>query len=1072
MRRSFFYFYAVLFFGTVCLAEEVSFNRDIRPILADRCFTCHGPDSASRKAGLRLDLEEEAKLVEDGYAAIFPGDPDKSTIMERMLHDDPDELMPPPKAKIPMTPDQIALLGKWIEQGAKWERHWSFIAPEKPEQAKPSEDAAAWIDLFVRQKLEAEGMKPSPAADPAHLLRRVSFDLTGLPPTIEDLDAFLADPSDAGFAKAVDRLLASPAFGERMAQEWLDVARYGDTDGLFEDHPRSVYPWRDWVVSAFNENLPYRDFISWQVAGDLLPEASKEQKIATGFLRHNVTSNEGGIIDEDYRIKYVVDRVNTTATAFLGLTLECAQCHDHKYDPMSQREYFEFSGFFNSMVGRGNTKGSTDPLLKYHTPENDARLAVIAEELKQLDATEKENPPELLADLEEWKNTLNQPVDWKLAHKAPAPEKGEKVYPESETKGQFVRLSLPADQSGFITISEVEIFSGGSNIARAGKASHSSTGYNSPAGKAIDGNKDGRFTSCSCTNQEKDAWWEIDLGAEFPIDHIVVYNRNDCCPERLDKVLVELLATDRSAVSTFNTGDAPFRTPFTVNPKAPAPPENVDSQVVTLTSADSIAALQFSAAKAGSIESLKIEVIGKGKPREVKLAKDPDLALLPDKPALAGLEKPIKLAKEEKLQLTIKGPASDVSTTSNETAALRKTFSTDPEKQLNYFRTIWKGYADLRKKRESLNSEKTKIDKEITITMVASDNAKMRPTFVLDRGEYDKKGEEVQPAAPGSIFNYSEDLPRNRLGLAEWLTDPENPLTARVVVNRYWQMIFGVGLVKTSEDFGTQGERPSHPELLDALSVDFVESAWDVKRLLRNIVNSKTYRQSSQRASEQDPENRLLARGNRRRLEAEFLRDHALATSGLLVHKVGGPGVHPYEPAVLFGRNAIGSAGAPKQAKGDDLYRRSLYTYWKRQVPAANIRILGANGRTTCRTRREVTNTPLQAFVMLNDPQFVEAARMLGQRMMKEGGASPGDRISFGFRLATSRQIKDNELEILEAEFQDRLKEFQATPEVAKQYLNGGGEKLADASLDQAESATYAAVASLILNLDESLSKN
>jgi len=329
-----------------------------------------------------------------------------------------------------------------------------------------------------------------------------------------------------------------------------------------------------------------------------------------------------------------------------------------------------------------------------------------------------------------------------------------------------------------------------------------------------------------------------------------------------------------------------------------------------------------------------------------------------------------------------------------------------------------------------------------------------------------------RPAEPSSIFAYPDELPRNRLGLARWLTDSQNPLTARVAVNRYWQMIFGVGLVKTSEDFGTQGERPSHPELLDALSVDFVESGWDVKRLLRTIVTSETYRQSSRRASDRDPENRLLARGSRRRLEAEFLRDHALATSGLFVHKVGGPGVHPYQPAVLFGRNAIGSAGAPKQAKGDDLYCRSLYTYWKRQVPAANIRILGADGRTTCRTRREVTNTPLQAFVMLNDPQFVEAARMLGQRVMKEGGDSPRARISLAFRLATSRQIEAPELEVLSVEFQDRLKEFTANPEAAGQYLKGGGEKTIDPSLDPAEAAAYAAIASLILNLDESLSKN
>lgn len=1066
----------LLFPSSIRSAENISFNRDVRPLLADRCFSCHGPDSASRKAGLRLDLEEAAKGTHDGMTPIIPGDPGGSTIMQRMTHADPDELMPPPESKISMKAAEIAVLRRWIEQGAKWERHWSFIAPEKSEFTTNNKAPAKWIDHYVRQKLAQAGLKASSPADPALLLRRLSFDLTGLPPTIEELDSFLADPSDAAYGKAVDQLLASSAFGERMALEWLDVARYGDTDGLFEDHPRSIYPWRDWLVRAFNQNLPYNAFVAWQVAGDLLPDATEEQKLATGFLRNNVTSNEGGIIGEDYRIKYVVDRVNTTATAFLGLTLECAQCHDHKYDPMTQREYYEFSGFFNSMIGRGNTKGSTDPLLKLQTPENKARLVQIADELKQVATAQKETPPALLADLTEWRKTLKQPIDWKLAYKAPAPKDKPKAYPESQTKGRFVRLALPPGQVGFMTISEVEIFSGGSNIARSGKATQSSVGYRSPANKAIDGNKDGRFTSCSCSNNEKDAWWEIDLGAEFPIDHVLVYNRNDCCPERLDNVFVKILAADRNELTTFNTGDAPFRSAFTVNPEAPAPVENAATRNVTLSSTNTIAAIRFSAPQAGSIRSLKAQIIGKGKPRDVKLATAPDLNLLPDKPAVAGLETPLKLAKGEKLQLTLTGPLCDISTTADETAVLRKTFSSDPDKQLDYYRTIWSGFAALRKKRSDLNAETKKIEAAVKISMIASDMPKMRTTYFLNRGEYDQRGDEVTPGALGSIFTYADGLPRNRLGLAKWLTDPKHPLTARVAVNRYWQMIFGTGFVKTSEDFGTQGERPSHPELLDALAVDFVKSGWDVKRLLRNIVTSDTYRQSSRRSpdlAQRDPENRLLARGSRRRLEAEFLRDHALATSGLLVDKMGGPGVHPYQPAVLFGANAIGSSRAKfNLGKGDDLYRRSLYTYWKRQVPAANIRILGADGRTTCRTRREVTNTPLQAFVMLNDPQFVEAARMLGQRAMEEGGQTPRSRISHAFRLVTSRQIKSHELKILVAEFQDRQKEFTANPAAAQQYLNGGGERTVNAAHDPTVAASYAAIASLILNLDESQSRN
>ncbi|MFT5109154.1 MAG: hypothetical protein ACI9UA_004801, partial [Pseudoalteromonas tetraodonis] len=516
--------------------HAASFNEDIRPILADRCFACHGPDSASRKADLRLDREEFAKaqLGDSGVFPIVPGKPESSAILQRLKSHDPDEVMPPPKSKLTVTKQEIALIEKWIADGAEWQRHWAFIPPQKvtPPAVKDSKWSRNEIDRFILEKLEALKLKPAAPAGKAHLLRRLHFDLTGLPPSIAQLDTFLADKSAGAVERVVDQLLASPSFGERLALEWLDVARYGDTDGLFEDHPRSIYPWRDWVVSAFNQNLPYSDFIAWQLAGDLLPEASQEQKIATGFLRNNPTSNEGGIIDEDYRIKYLIDRINTTSTAFLGITMECSQCHDHKFDPMTQREYYQMGGFFNSLVGKGNTKGSTAPTLKMLPPEQELHLAKIDPEIKALEQILGETPPQLSKDFEAWLADLEKPIDWQsprvVSNSGRAKQDAKPLPPAKPSKvsGRFVRIEAVKGHSGFITISEVEIYSSGKNIARAGTAKQSSNyGGGSVAGKAIDGTNDGTFASCACTLEQTDPWWEIDLGALESIDHILVYNR-------------------------------------------------------------------------------------------------------------------------------------------------------------------------------------------------------------------------------------------------------------------------------------------------------------------------------------------------------------------------------------------------------------------------------------------------------------------------------------------------------------------------------------------------------------------
>ncbi|MFT5127850.1 MAG: hypothetical protein ACI8W8_001457 [Rhodothermales bacterium] len=1189
------------------LADEIRFNADVRPILSDRCFACHGPDSASRKGDLRLDREADA------LSAIVRGNPAESELILRITHPDPEEVMPPPKAKLSVSPAEIATLSAWIEQGAKWEKHWAFIPP--------ADSAGKHIDEFIRERLKGSGLHPSPPADPASLLRRLSFDLTGLPPTVAELDAFLANP---GYEAAIDRLLADSAFGERMAVEWLDVARYGDTDGLFEDHPRSVHPWRDWVVTAFNDNLPYSDFISWQVAGDLLPEATNMQKTATGFLRHNSTSNEGGIIDEDYRIKYLVDRVNTTATAFLGLTLECAQCHDHKFDPMTQREYFEFGGFFNSLVGKGNTKGSTAPTLKTVSPSDAKHLAEITAKIATLDAEIAKDSEGLQAGFADWRSetaalpwtastivqresvkpppallpaptedspvsgryvrifhtaesaafltlsevqifsngqniaskgspsqssnyggntaakaidgdfsgkfagcacTVEEPGSWweiDLGSSQPidailvwnrhdcCPERLDKtsfailddarqevarhsvdkavrknvwpVNPDSgfAVPGRYVRVALPAESAQFLTLGEVQIFSDGKNIARQGTPKQSSDFLptTNGAANAINGNTSGSFAACACTTEQAGAWWEIDLGATQGIDSIVLWNRHDCCPERLDKASITILDKDRKELKRHQLAKAARQNPWVLNENAISPDDAAKSVLDPIAIAGGprrITALRFR----GDLSDVSLEVQGaKGKPRAIKLAAKwaKGLPLHP--------QSPIELKADETLiaKLMRTGERVDIDYSSDPRFAAQATLAPaayhalikgeDNDKLLTHYRRQHPAFAKLWDQRDTLQKEKAAIDKTAVVTMIAADGP-MRKNYLLERGEYDKPGEEVLTAAPSSIMPWSEDLRRNRLGLAQWLTDPKNPLTARVAVNRYWQLIFGRGIVKTSEDFGTQGATPSHRALLDSLAVRFVESGWDVKALLKTMLMSATYRQSSVRPTdlvEIDPENALLSFRSRERLQAEFLRDHALAIGGGLVHKMGGPGVHPYQPAVLFGANAIGSSSASfTQSKGENLYRRSIYTYWKRQIPAANMRILGADGRTVCRTRRERTNTPLQALTLLNDPQFVEAARILAEHVMREAD-SADSRLALAFRLATSRSPAAAESAILADEFRDRLAEFAANAKSANAYLKVGDRPIPK-DFPAPELAAYSALASLIINLDESQSK-
>ncbi|MBN79589.1 MAG: hypothetical protein CMJ70_05570 [Planctomycetaceae bacterium] len=1073
----------LMFLTTLSGADPVSFSKQIRPVLADRCYACHGPDAAQRKADLRLDQETPIRSV------LVAGDADSSELLARLSSDDPEYQMPPPASKLTVSQEEVALIRRWIDQGAQWEQHWAFVAPTRA--PLPTVEDGAWprneIDRFVLAGLEAAGLQPTRPALKAHWLRRVTLDITGLPPTLAELAGFLSDASAQSREKVVDRLLKSAAYGERMAQEWLDVARYGDTDGLFEDHPRSIYPWRDWVVGAFNANLPYDQFITWQLAGDLLPNATVAQRVATGYIRNNPTSNEGGIIDEDYRVKYLVDRVNTTATSMLGLTLECAQCHDHKYDPMTQREYYQFAGFFNGLVGNGNTKGASAPTLRDYTPLQVRRLKRIDSKVPELLETLQSTPPQLATDFEQWLDELKKPVSWKKASLVPGgalkvdagwwlrsmPVASEAANGSQPIRGRYVRVALPAGATGFLTLSEVEVFSRGVNVARLGNATQSSVGYRAPASKALDGNRDGKFSSCSCTNEERDAWWEVDLGDAFPVDSVAVWNRTDCCPERLDRASIQLLDAARQTVAQRVLSKAGTRNALPQGAVDGAQVENVEFRLQP--EPGNLTVLQWESRHADVIQVVKAHHVQGEKKTELKFQGDGTLKLK-GRPMLLALATPLKMADGEYLEVVIRcgsNAAFRVATSGSAGAVLRATLPREKEKRLAHYRTLWPGFAPVRKHLKELQGEKKTIESSAALTMVAAEMASPRDNRILVRGEYDRPGQTVETAPPASIMPFADTLPRNRLGLAQWLTQRKNPLTARVVVNRYWQLLFGTGIVKTSEDFGTQGERPSHAALLDWLAVDFMDSGWDVKALIGKIVLSATYQQASTQTAEKqrlDPDNRLLGRGPRRRLPAEAIRDHALAISGLLVQQLGGPGVNPYQPAELFGANAIGAANAKfTESKGASLYRRSLYTYWKRQIPAANMRILGADGRTKCRTRRERTNTPLQALVLLNDPQFVEAARVLAARAMRRGGSRPGEWLAFAFRLATSRQPTEVERQILLSEYADRVREFRGNKALANAYLTQAARD-AQPGLDAAQWAACAAVCSLILNLDESIS--
>lgn len=988
-------------------AEPLRYNRDIRPILSDNCFSCHGPDVNRRKAGLRLDVREEAlKAAESGEIAIVPGEAGKSALWERINSTDADEVMPPPKAHKTVTAAQKEKLRLWIEQGAKYEQHWSYVplAPVPLPTVQRGDWARNAIDRFILARLESEGLVPSVPATKEALIRRVSLDLTGLPPTPAEVDAFVADESEQAYEKVVERLLKSPHYGERMAVDWLDAARYADSNGYQVDRDRELWPWRDWVIRAFNDNKPFDQFTIEQIAGDLLPEATLDQRIATGFHRNHMMNEEGGIIAEEFLAEYTADRVETTAAVWLGQTFNCCRCHDHKFDPFTQRDFYSLKAFFHNVPEKGvgiysnPIRINSPPFLKLPAPEIEAKIGQLNGQVKAVEEQLAELANASAAGIEEWAQRVAaatvvwEPVEILTASggdappRVDAPARTVEIGPQ-ETRANTIKLRarLPA---GRVTALQLE---------------------------------------CATTASTASFLWSDLKVAPFPDKG----GKKSSFLKMRAIAAGDSLAADETAKVLDN--DRKTRVAISVKPEHAAHAVFEFEQAVTIDDA----AAEF------EIELGVENANGPSRWRVFTTAAEPELLA----PATV-----VDIARKEEAKRS---------------AAERK--------QLARFRLSQQPqHRALADKLVLLKKQITDAEAEIPTTLVMEEMKETRPTFVLLRGAYDKPGERVTAATPGALPALADDQPRNRLGLARWLVSPQNPLTARVTVNRLWQQVFGTGLVKTSEDFGAQGEPPSHPELLDWLAGEFIRSGWDVKHIMKLMVSSATYRQQSRLTPllrERDPENRLVARGPRFRLPAEIVRDQALAASGLLAEKVGGPSVKPYHPPGLYEQITAGSGyNTYVPGKGDDLHRRSLYTYWKRSVPNPSMLLFDAPFRESCTLRRPRSNTPLQALDLMNDPTYVEAARFLAQRMMHEGGETAESRLTHGFRLLLARRPKTAEMSVLRAAYDRARADFEKNSDAAKALLTVG-DATSDTQLSPVELAAFTSVASTMLNLDEVIMK-
>jgi hypothetical protein len=967
----------------------LDFNRDIRPIFSDNCYSCHGPDRNKRKAGLRLDQREGVlSRLESGDVALVPGNPDKSKLLRLVTSPDDEERMPPVKTGKHLNAEQAALLRRWIQEGAEWKPHWAYIPPVRP--PAPEVHDAAWprneIDRFILARLEKEGMKPSEEADRRTLARRVTLDLTGLPPTPGEVDAFLNDTSPGAYEKLVDRLMSLPAFGEKLAIQWLDLARFADSDGYHADIPRSMWQYREYVVDSFNRNRPFDQFVTEQLAGDLLPNPTLDQRIATAFNRNGMSSTEGGADPDEYMNKYVTDRVNTFGTVFLGSTIQCTECHDHKYDPFTQREYYQLYDFFNRVPEKGLDSDPAPPFVKVPSPEQSRALEQARLHVR------------VVASVHEEKLSRPNPV-WDDAQVA-----WEKRILQGGTETEGIRLGEWRSVGPF--------------------AADSATGaFKNEFGPEKDDNVQTRYQEGKLAWQSHPDWKDGKVQA-LEGDNSAVYLFRTLTAEQARSVTL-YLGSDDGIRGWLNGRE------FIAKDVSRAAAPNQDEARVELQKGEN---------------RLLLKISNGGGEFGFYFSTDKN----------AGDEKLIELR-------AIAAVAPD-KRTPEQVTRLRHYFR---ETQIPEVRQLVADLAELRKK-------ESEADKAIPTIRVMEEMETGRPSHIRIRGDYRSKGEQVSAGVPTSALPPIRSVSgkTNRLDLARWLLDPNHPLTSRVTVNRFWGLFFPNPIVKTANEFGTQGELPSHPELLDWLAREFIDSGWDVKGLLKEIVMSATYRQSSRVRPEdltRDPQNRLLARGPRLRLPAEVLRDSALAISGLLIPKLGGPSVRPYQPAGLWEEKMFGG-NTYTVGKGDELYRRSLYTLWKRTVLNPTLQTFDAPDRALCAVSRPTTCTPLQAFVTLNDVTYVEAARVFAQRILLEGGTDTVARLDFALKTAIGRPPSDREREILTNVLAD-VRQSYAADEKSADRLTQLGDTRRPREASAVELAAWTGVANVILNLDETVTK-
>lgn len=1040
--------------------EALDFARDIRPILANHCWSCHGPDEQGRKAGLRLDLLAGATAkLESGSTAIDLAHPADSELLVRIGSTDDAEIMPPPAFKKPLTAAQIELLRRWVAQGAKFAQHWAFTPPTKPSQ--PTVKDSAWpqgaLDYFVLQRLEAAGLRPNPAADRATLLRRVTLDLTGVPPSVPELETFLADNSVGAYERVVDRLLASPRAAERMALQWLDAARYADTNGYNNDEDRTMWPWRDWVIQAFVQNMPYDRFLTEQLAGDLLPQATLAQQVATGFNRNHVLTTEGGIVEEEYRVEYVADRVQTTSTVFLGLSFQCARCHDHKFDPMTQRDYYRFFAYFNNVSDKvlGYNKGT--PAEPFIAAPSAAQQTEAAHILATRQAVEKQIATHIAGiqpAVEQWEQSLSAEQK-----KASTPTSQSLAITLDETAGDQARFTLPKTAPEATTA-----------VSTAGRVQGNATWKTGKLFGALE--FDGKtFVDCG------------QLGIFDKADRV-----------SFGAWIYPTSASASTVLSKMDEAQAHRGYDLILEGGRPAVhlihhwPDNglkiIAKQPMSLNAWHHVLVTWNGA---GQAAGLKIYVDGEAQ------AVDVTADLLKDS---IKTEQPLRIGQRS-VSAAFQGLIDDVRffngelTTdeakqladSQSLATLADVFAIPAadrnDQQREHLRKYYLEVVDPDARRwraeiASLTEQQQKLDAAIPKTMVMAELPQIRETHLLSRGQFDQPGEKVVAGVPAFLGGIPTETPQTRLALAQWLTSPKHPLTARVAVNRWWAGIFGTGLVETVEDFGTQGSFPTHPELLDYLATQLIAQRWDTQAILKEIVMSATYQQSSAATPQQmerDPQNQLLGRGSRFRLPAETLRDSALSVSGLLKESLGGPSVKPYQPAGLWEEVSVERRFKYVPDQGDGAYRRSMYTFWKRTCPPPSMSTLDAPDRETCLVRRARTNTPLQALVLLNDPTYVEAARQLAVRIIQEGGPSPETRLALACRASLSRTPTPAEQSLLLELLQAATRRFQQQPAAAEQLL-GVGNAPRVKEIPTAELAAWTTLCSLLLNLDEALTRH